>query len=444
MSKSRYYLICIFLADLAGIALSSLYGTIVPGWIGSWLPAPLGFLRTAAMWLYHLPLLLLPHTWQVVLIRQPGRYWLGITLFIHLWLLIAYLLRRRLTENLGEPHPGGPYWETVQDLFKSYREAMQRWKPKWALKTPTWRYYKRQDSTQPDIYWHGRVLIIERGMFAQDRYEELATAIARELMYYNSDDLWVKDLLSYYPSGLQIFLFLSGFCILLPALIIKESSWASHWEKRSLVADRFAYLVGQGLLLFQQVLLQLRQEDQLPELRRAAAQEIEEVTLKRDTVQRQINAHKTHLMEKRIQERYQRNSYYQSGYQSTTTYPSSFLQPQTSAQGQETEVIPEDETLHLLRQQRNQFNQEITALQERKLQLAVQEQQSYLIRPMLEHRMEQLAGLLNTEREWMRQRHLPIPPVYQTIEFTPPSTRSTPTSLPEIIEEHIWTDTQNQ
>src|SRR3981081_1323199 len=112
-----------------------------------------------------------------------------------------------------------------------------------------------QDSTQPDIYWQGRILVIERGMFAPDRREELAIALARELMYYNSDDIWVKAILFYYPSGWLLPMFLSGLCILLPAVLIKEIVWSSHWEKRTLVADRFAYLIFQGLLLFQLFLL---------------------------------------------------------------------------------------------------------------------------------------------------------------------------------------------
>jgi hypothetical protein len=435
MSKSRYYLICIILADLAGIALSYLYGAIVPTWIGSWLPAQLGFLRTAALWLYQQPLLLLPHTWRVALMHRTALYWLCFTLLIHLWLLVLYLIRRHPADNLGEPYPGGPYQETVQNLFKSYRESMQRWKPKWALKTPTWRYYKRQDSSQPDIYWKGRILVIEIGMFAPERHEEFAIALARELMYYNSNDIWVKDILSYYPSGWLLPMFLSGLCMTLPAVLIKQYGWSPYWEKRTLVADRFAYLVGQGMLLFQQIYIRLRREDNVPQLRRDLSQDLQELTHKRDTLQEQINDHKARLIQKYQEERQrlQYNDYQRYGYDGT--YHSSLFQPQ---QGQQTIVVPEDDTLREMRKERNQMNTSIADLEERIRQLTVQEQLSFAIRPMLEQRLEQLAGLLNTEWQWMQQRGIPVPANYQAIAISVLASSSIPAGMHENAFKALW------
>jgi len=149
-------------------------------------------------------------------------------------------------------------------------------------------------------------------------------------------------------------------------------------------------------------------EDQLPALRRDISQDTEEAIQKRDTLQQHINTYKARLLQKQGEERQHTRSYYQD----------------TSLQApQHAEIVPEDETLRQLRQQRNQLNQEIVALHERTLQLTTQEQQSFLTRPILEHRLEHLAALLNNERHWMQHQGIPLPPNSHLIALTTPGTQ---------------------
>ena len=72
------------------------------------------------------------------------------------------------------------------------------------------------------------------------------------------------------------------------------------------------------------------------------------------------------------------------------------------------------------------MNTSITDLQQRIEQLTIQEQQSFAIRPILEERLEQLAALLNTERQWMQQRGIPIPSNYPAIAFSARASSSVP------------------
>lgn len=367
MSRGRYLMLWTIVADLTGLILSYVYGALLPAWIGSLLPGWAGLVRTAAFWLYSRPILLLPYPIQLALLHHPGLFWLGLALLIHLYYLLWYLHRRAFKRDLGEPYsgdPGGPYWEMVQRRYKDYREAIQRWKPPFALKTPTFRYYKRRDSRQPDMFWRGDLLVIERDLLTPSRVQDLAPQLACQLMYYNSDDVVFMDVLSYYPdrfSRWQLFLHISGICIFLPALFMKWRIWPGYWEHRTLVADRFAYYLGQGHLVSSQLHGQQEQQEQMVQQRKDVSRQIRHL-------QNEINT---------------------EGYQdySLTHYHGSY--------GWQT--------------RRQQLDHQLNALQQRQLQLLAEEEQALSASPMLEQRLEQLASLLHTEQSWMEQRGVTTP-----------------------------------
>ena len=266
-------------ADLAGLATSYGYGAILPAWVGSWLPEPL---RRDASWLYErlVALLPLPPGLQSALLRSAGLSWLTIAMLFHLVYPVWYLSRRYLSKDLARPHAGTPgdhYWEAVQHRFRDYREALERWEPKFELRTPTWRYYKRLQTSQPDMVWRGRTLVIEKSLLEPDRLQELAPYLARELMYYNCEDVAFRGILNSYPDRLTWWLILwnvLGFYVCSPVILAKTFLWPSYWKERVKVADEFAYALGQGGLLHFHIDMQVRQKEALQLERREIAREI--------------------------------------------------------------------------------------------------------------------------------------------------------------------------
>lgn len=244
------------LMHLAGLALSYLYGEIIPASIGGKLPGWTGCVNHVAFWLYSHSIALLPRSIQLAFLRHPGFVWLSFAVFIQLCYLLRYLHRRAKKRDLGEPYsgePGGLYYENIQRRFKDYEKAILRWQPKFTLKTPGWYYYKRQETSQPDLFWRGRRLIIEMELLGAKRIEELAPMFVRELMYYNCDDAMFRDILAYYPDRFtrwQLLLHLLGLCIFFPVMLLQQFIWHDYWAKRVLVADKFAYYLGQGHVLY--------------------------------------------------------------------------------------------------------------------------------------------------------------------------------------------------
>ena len=374
MSRGRYCLMWTMLAHLAGFGLSYLYGAWLLPKIGSWLPEPLGFVHTSARWLYTLPLMLLPlpHPLQVAFFHNAGLTWLAMAVLFHLGYLVSYLSRRARCKDLGKPYVGGEYWGIVQRRFEEYAEAIKRWKPAFSLKTPTWRYYKRQTSKQPDLFWRGRTLVIEKELLRRERLHELRPFLARELMFYNSEDVAFKDMLAFYPDRLSRWLILwhlLGCGILLPAMVTKWFLWPRYWQQRTLVADAFASLLWQGYLLYQQLNGQMKQYE-----RQAVTQRLAE-------------------LEQWLREYGQTNVRYRSGL-SDTSGP--------DAQGFN---VPADQVLLL----RLQCEQQLADLYQRLAQLKQYEHEVLSVHPLLEERREQLAALLSHEQTWLEQRDLAAP-----------------------------------
>jgi hypothetical protein len=89
MSTGRYRLMWTFLADVASLVLSYVYGAAIIPWIGRWMWQPLVGL---VGWLYeHFFLLLpLPHPLQAAYLSNPGVTWLTIALLFRLWYLVPW------------------------------------------------------------------------------------------------------------------------------------------------------------------------------------------------------------------------------------------------------------------------------------------------------------------------------------------------------------------
>jgi hypothetical protein len=114
------------------------------------------------------------------------------------------------------------------------------------------------------LEWRGRLLLIDQSLLASDRQQDLAPALAHQLAYYNSDDLWYCAFLECYPDGFSLVQLLSGIGLWLPALV-KTLVWpVVYWRGRVLAADRFAFYCGQGIALYQQLRSQGDEEERRP------------------------------------------------------------------------------------------------------------------------------------------------------------------------------------
>jgi hypothetical protein len=384
MSKGRYRMMWTFLADLVGLALSYAYGAIIPPWLGSWLPKPLS---TRALKLYEhiITLLSLPRFLQSSFLLNTGLIWLALALLFRLVYLLLYVRHRAQSKDLAKPHSGSPgdhYWETVQQRLADYRGSLERWKPKIALRTPTWRYYKRLYTSQPDMYWRGRTLVIEKNLLEPNRLEELAPRLARELMYYNCEDVAFMDILASYPDHLTrklVLWNLLGFYVCFPVILAKSLLWPSYWTERIKVADEYAYAMGQGHLLHYHIDMQIRQEEALQQERNGIAREIAQLERQSQIFENQASIRNWSLPGQGTM-----SSSYEAYHNTTSS----------------------QERFYLVW---NQLLVRIGELRKRDLQLGMEELEAHSFRPMLEERRGQLAARLGTEQRWMEQRGLTTP-----------------------------------
>ena len=265
---------CTLLADVLGWGVSYSFGAFFLPWLGCILPDWLGFFCSL---LYQKLFQLLeriphfPHTISMALAQHPGFAWCLLYLGAHLWYVARYCYRRYHEADLARPQPGAPggrHWETVQQRYQDYREALQRFRPAITLKTPAaFRFFTRQPrrtkgwrgedlllaDTRGELEWRGRLLLIDQALLAPDRQQDLAPGLAHQLAYYNSDDLWYCAFLECYPDGFSLLQLLSGIGLWLPALV-KALIWpVAYWRGRVLAADRFAFYCGQGMALYQQL-----------------------------------------------------------------------------------------------------------------------------------------------------------------------------------------------
>jgi hypothetical protein len=339
---------------------------------------------------------------QSALLHDAGLSWLTIAVLFHLVYTVQYLCRRYLSKDLAKPHSGTPgdhYWEAVQHRFKDYREALERWEPKVSLRTPTWRYYKRLQTGQPDMFWRGRTLIIEKSLLEPDRLQELAPYLARELMYYNCEDVPEGDILDSYPDRLTWWLVLwnvLGFYVCLPVILAKTFLWPSYWRGRVKVADEFAYALGQGGLLHFHIDMQVRQEEALQKKRREIAREIARLEQ-----QSQVFQNHASIGDWSVPGDDTRAYGYESNYGSYGSQKRFY-------------------------EAWNRLAVRINELRKCNVQFGVQELAAHSVRPMLEERRGQLAARLRTEQNWMEQCGITPP-----LPFAPlPPAQEPPRQLP--------------
>lgn len=374
MSRGRFLMLCTVLLHLAGLVLSFLYGEVIVALIGGKLIDWARLVNSIVFRLNSRPFVRLPHSILHIFLDHTGLIWLCLAIFIQLGYLLRYLRRRMKKRYLGTSYagnPGGQYWENIQRRFKDYQQAILRWEPKFALRAPTWYYYKRQKSSQPNLFWRGHRLVIEKDLLKAEHAQELAPLLARELMYYNCDDMTFRDILSYYPdrfSRWHLLLHLLGLNILLPVMLMLWFSWPSYWEKRTLVADKFAYYLGQGHLLYFQIHMPLQQEEQVK-------QKLQEITREIGELEERRRTHKDDYS-------------FSFDVRSYEYVDSSYLNPR-------------------------QIVHRIERLWQEHHHLLEQERQAFEVHPMLEQRHEQLIALLGTEQTWMEQQGI-APPVQAT------------------------------
>lgn len=383
MSRARYLKMWIVLLDLAGLALSYFYGTILTIW-SPHLPSWLIGLGLGGFWLLSRPFLVLPASLQKVLLANLGLMLLTYALLIRLLYLVRYACRRWYRVDLGVPYARGPRWEVVQRRFADYQTAVQRWNPPFVLKTPSsFRYYKRQDSRQPDMFWRGRMLVIEHDLLTPERVQDLAWQLARQLAHYNSHDVDLMDVLSYYPEEFSFFQFvlsLTGLCFFFPVILFKWMFIEPYWEQRTLVIDKFTYELGQGHAIYYQIQSQLNQQGRLAEDRLELRKQMNKLRQEKTKVEQ----------DKRLT------------------------------------VYDEQKGTWLTRSQ--EIDGELQTLERRHQQLILQEELTRITipRPMYEHRLEQLAALLNTEISAIEQ--LGVSPASSIVPLFPP--QEPPRQLP--------------
>lgn len=392
MSKGRYRLMWTFLADLVSLALSYVYGAAVIPWIGGWMWHPLD---VAVVWLYeHFFLLLpLPHPLQAAYLHNAGLTWLTIALLFRLLYLVRWMHQRSTSKDLAKPHagtPGDAYYENVRRRFADYQAALERWEPKIELRLPTWRYYKRRTTNQPDMFWRGRTLVIEKSLLEPDRLQELQPELACELMYYQCEDIAFRDILAYYHLGSagyrQFWFNLLGLYFSWPIALINELVWPDYWNERVSVADEFAFGAGQGPLLYFQVDAKIQQEEALKQERGELAREIAQLQERWNAFQNKANIQDWTIPGEDPNERSSYHTY--DGY--------SIGSSSNSAYGRFTMKWSE-------------LTQQIAELKQRDHRLGEQEAKLHEVRPMLEERRGLLAARLGSEQTWRKQHGIPPP-----------------------------------
>jgi hypothetical protein len=233
------------------------------------------------------------------------------------------------------------------------------------------------------MFWRGRMLVIEHDLLTPERVQDLAWQLARQLAHYNSHDVDLMDVLNYYPdkfSWWQFVLSLTGLCFFLPVILFRWIVLESYWEQRTLVIDRFAYELGQGHAIYYQIQSQLNQQGRLAEDRLELRKQMNKLRQEKTKVEQ----------DKRLT------------------------------------VYDEQKGTWLTRSQ--EIDGELQTLESRHQQMLLQEELARITipRPMYEHRLEQLAALLNTEISAVE--HLGVPPASSVVPLFP--TQEPPRQLP--------------
>jgi hypothetical protein len=224
---------------------------------------------------------------------------------------------------------------------------------------------------------------MSKGLLDSDRVQELGPYLARELMYFNCEDVPFMDILASYPDHFTrrpVLWNVLGFYVSLPVILANSFLWPSYWNQRVKVAAEFAYALGQGHLLHYHIDMQVRQEEAIQQERKEIAREIARLEQQSQVFESQASIRDWSLPDSDT-----RGYGYES---SRSTYCS-------------------QERFY---QAWNRLSAYINELRKRDLQLGTQELKARSVRPMLEERRGQLTARLGTEQSWM-EKHGITPPV---------------------------------
>ncbi len=141
-------------------------------------------------------------------------------------------------------HEHSEQWNILEECYKGYREALKR------FRTPPLRRLRIPPraltySGQGKIGWYKHQLVLPDMLFLPEYRALLSCYLAHEISFIQGIDLWVRDLLTHYPSetrGLWKRL-LIGNALVIPTLI--KVWYEPGWQyDRTLDADVFAQIVG--------------------------------------------------------------------------------------------------------------------------------------------------------------------------------------------------------
>lgn len=148
---------------------------------------------------------------------------------------------------LSKLHPHEAKWNLLEQCYKSYRAALERFttKPVRHVRIPPQAsYYERKGP----LGWNGREPVFPEPLLHPELAETLAPWLAHEVAFYNGLDLLVRDVLAFYPNEVTTRLWsgvLIGNFLILPTVV--KILYLPGWEHdRVKDGDLFSYFVGQG------------------------------------------------------------------------------------------------------------------------------------------------------------------------------------------------------
>lgn len=174
--------------------------------------------------------------------------------------LICYAIQNTPNEHLSRADPKGPMQAHLDRCYQRYNTALPRFNPRPIARFDTPVDLCFHEGESKEITWDGRTLVVPKQLLHPENEAVLRPELARQIMYFNGPDLSIQHFLNSYPHsiGIGIIVLLTGNFILLPALV--QTVAGARWRgERVLDADRYAFLLGEGVLLRQ--VLQLEQEE---------------------------------------------------------------------------------------------------------------------------------------------------------------------------------------
>ncbi|GLV61192.1 hypothetical protein KDH_80080 [Dictyobacter sp. S3.2.2.5] len=161
-------------------------------------------------------------------------------------------------------HEHSEKWLILEECYHSYRAALLRFSipPVRSLQIPeqSWSY-----ASKGNIGWKEHAPVIPESLFRPHLRDILRGYLAHELAFRQGLDLWVRDLLDFYPNNIrrQWSRLLLGNAIVLPTLV--KETLTRGWDRdRTKDGDVFAHLVGAGAELKHECQRQHALDEEMP------------------------------------------------------------------------------------------------------------------------------------------------------------------------------------